>query len=256
VGAEALQTFVSNPRGWAIPALDRAALARAGAAVREAGLGPLFVHAPYLVNPASPSAAFRERSVAVLGWTLDRAAALGAEGVVVHAGSAGGAPRREALRRLRDALLPLLEGPGPALVIELTAGGAGAVASRWPEAAEALHALDAHPRVGFCLDTCHAFAAGYDLSTDEGLRRCLAELRREVGEDRLLVVHANDSRDPLGSRRDRHAHLGRGRMGLEGFRALVRSRLARRVPIVVETPPAGQAADIALLRRLAGTSPA
>jgi deoxyribonuclease-4 len=137
------------------------------------------------------------------------------------------------------------------VLIELTAGGSGAVASRWPQAAEVLSILEHHPRVRFCFDTCHAFAAGYDVSTATGLRSCLAEMRREVGADRLALIHANDSKDPLGSRRDRHEHLGRGSIGEECFRTLVQSGLARSVPLVVETPIEGQTKDIALLRRLA-----
>jgi deoxyribonuclease-4 len=146
----------------------------------------------------------------------------------------------------------LAAAPGPELVIELTAGGSGTIASRWPEAAEILHALDGEPRVRFCFDTCHALAAGYDLTTPEGLRACLAEMRREVGASRLALVHANDSRDPVGSRRDRHWHVGEGTIGLEPFRALMSDRDIRRVPIVIETP--GTLADdlrnIARLRAL------
>jgi deoxyribonuclease-4 len=162
-------------------------------------------------------------------------------------------PRAEALSRARESLLPLADSAAGevVMVVELTAGASGAVASRWPQAGELLDALEQHPRVRFGFDTCHAWAAGYDLATPKGMRSCLAEMRREIGVERLALVHANDSRDPVGSKRDRHEHLGRGTMGLEGFRALVRSDAARRVPLIVETPPEGQPSDIALLRSLA-----
>lgn len=251
VDAEAIQIFASNPRGWARPNTEAAALERIGNEVRDRGLGPFFVHAPYLVNPASPNAAFLQRSVETLIWTFERSTYLRADGVVVHAGAAGSTPRPEALLRVKAALLPIAELINITMVIELTSGTSGSIASRWAHARELLETLEHHPKLRFCFDTCHAYSAGYDLSTAGGLRSCLDEMRREIGDDRLALVHANDSRDPLGSKRDRHEHLGRGTMGLDGFRALVRSSTARRVPIIVETPVEGQASDIATLRSLA-----
>lgn len=253
-GAEAVQIFASNPRGWAAsrvrPSLDARVRARMG----QEGLGPLFVHAPYLVNLASPDPVFRRRSIGALVWTMRRAAALGARGVVVHAGAAGPTPRATALRRLRAGVRRALAVPGPDLVIELTAGGAGTLASRWRQAAEVLDALDGHPRARLCLDTCHALAAGYDITGPAGMRSFLREMRREVGAARLALVHANDSRDPPGSRRDRHWHVGEGAIGAEAFRALMRDPAVRRVPVIVETPGglAGHARNIARLRELAG----
>ena len=250
VGAEVLQTFASNPRGWATPPLDRERIRQAGRKIREARLGPVFLHAPYLVNLASPNPGFLARSIVNLRSTIEHAEVLGA-GVVVHAGSAGATERDEALSRVRRTLLPLVEETSAGVLIELTAGGAGSVASTWSQAGELLEALGGHDTVRFCFDTCHAFSAGYDVTTPDGIETCFAEMARSVGVDRLGLVHANDSKDPRGSHRDRHEHLGRGTIGEVGFRALMRSAVARAVPIVVETPPEGQAADIALLRRVA-----
>lgn len=252
VGAETMQIFASNARAWARAPSDPRALEKIGAEVAASGLGPLFVHSPYMVNPASPNEGFLARSVETLGWTLERAALLGAKGVVVHAGAAGAAtPRAEALGRTRESLLPLADVATVEMVIELTAGAAGAIASRWTQARDLLDALEGHPSVRFCFDTCHAFAAGYDLASAAGMDACLLEMDEQVGVARLAVIHANDSRDPRGSRRDRHEHIGRGTMGIEGFRALVRSPLVVDVPVIVETPPEGQPADIELLRGLA-----
>ncbi len=251
VGAEAVQIFASNPRGWAAPQVERQALEAVAATMREAGLGPLYLHAPYLVNPASAHPVFLEKSAATLRWTLERAAWMEAGGVVVHAGSAGETPRAEAVQRVRGVLAPLLDVAPVPVVIELTAGGSGAVASRWPQAAELLSVLGDHPRVRFCFDTCHAYAAGYDVGTAAGMHACLDEMRAEIGADRLALIHVNNSKDPLGSRRDRHEQLAKGTIGEDGFRALVRSSLARSVPLIVETPIEGQRDDIAVLRRLA-----
>jgi deoxyribonuclease-4 len=144
--------------------------------------------------------------------------------------------------------------PAPSLVVELTAGGPNAIATRWPHAAELLDACGDEARIRFCFDTCHGYAAGYDLSTAEGSAGCWDELATHVGIDRLAVVHANDSRDPCGSRRDRHEQVGKGTIGEEGFRALLSHPLSRGVPWIVETPPRHQAEDVATLRRLAAES--
>ena len=252
IGAEVLQTFATNPRGWATPAIDPALADRIRASITQAGLGPLFLHAPYLVNIASSDPRFLERSIANLAGTFQRGLALGADGVIIHAGHTGDSSRDEGLRRARGVLSPLLDRDDlPLVIVELTAGGTGTIASRWPQAAELADALDRHPRLRFCPDTCHAFSAGYDLSTQTGMIAFLDEMDHEVGFDRVALIHANDSRDPLGARRDRHEHIGKGTIGRDGFRALVRHPIAGRVPIVVETRPDGIAEDIATLRSFA-----
>ena len=251
VGAEVLQTFATNPRAWATPAYDRERMCAAGEEIRAAGLGPIFLHAPYLVNLASAKPEFVERSVVNLRGTLGYAEALGA-GVVVHAGSAGEAGRIEGTIRVRNILLPMLETTSAPILIELMAGGTGAVASTWAEAAELLDALGGHERIRFCFDTCHAHAAGYDIATAEGVTSCFAEMEARVGVERLALIHANDSKDPRGSRRDRHEHLGHGTIGVDGFGALMATPAIRNLPIVVETPTTGQPDDIALLRHLSG----
>jgi deoxyribonuclease IV len=213
----------------------------------------LFLHAPYLVNIASPDPAFLEKSIANLAGTFQRGVALGARGVIIHAGAAGTSSREEGLERARRILTPLLARDElPLVVVELTSGGSGAIASRWPEVAELLAALGGHPRLRFCPDTCHAFSAGYDLSTSDGMASFLDEMMATFGAERVALIHANDSRDPLGSRRDRHEHIGKGTIGIDGFRGLMTHAVATHVPIVVETKPSGIPDDIAVLRSLAG----
>jgi deoxyribonuclease-4 len=252
-GCEALQVFVSNPRGWAAPAADPAGDARFRAAVADAGLGPLFVHAPYLVNFASASEPTRRRSAALTATTLQRAAALGAAAVVVHAGAALAVGRAGGLARTREALLPLLDGAatGPRLLLELTAGGRGALAARFDEMAELLAACDHHPGLGVCVDTCHAHAAGYDLGDPAAATAALDELFATLG-GRVELVHANDSRDPPGAGRDRHCPIGTGTIGERGFAAVLAHPGVARLPVVTETTgdPAQIARDVACLRRL------
>ena len=256
VGCESLQVFVSNARGWAPPPVDEAADERVRADLAEAGLGPLFVHAPYLVNFASASPVTRERSSQAVAAALAKAAGIGAAGVVVHAGQALATGRTVGLALTREALLPLadaVDAPagGPDLVLELTAGTRGALAARFEEMAELLAACDHHPRLKVCVDTCHAQAAGYDLGDPAGATKALDELFATLG-DRVVLVHANDSRDPVGAGRDRHCPIGTGTIGDQGFAAILAHPGLATLPVITETTgdPTQMATDLTRLHRL------
>ena len=255
VGCESLQVFVSNARGWAPPPVDPAGDERFRDDLEAARLGPLFVHAPYLVNFASASPVTRERSSESVAATLAKAAAIGAAGVVVHAGAALASGRAAGLAATREALLPLADtstGPdAPDLVLELTAGTRGALAARFEEMAELLATCDHHPRLKVCMDTCHAQAAGYDLGDPAGATKALDELFTTLG-DRVVLVHANDSRDPVGAGRDRHCPIGTGTIGDQGFTAILAHPGLAALPVVTETTgdPDQMATDLARLRRL------
>jgi deoxyribonuclease-4 len=257
IGAEALQVFVSNPRGWAASAGDPIGDAAFAELCRDRSM-PVYVHAPYLVNFGSPTELTRERSASAVAHSLRRGAVIGAAGVVVHAGSAvDPAARDAALGLLRERLLPILDTLGdddPMVLIEPTAGGGQPLAAVVDDLAPLFDAVDWHPRLGLCVDTCHAFAAGHDVSTASGMRRMLDAVVRAVGADRLRLVHANDSKDPCGSGRDRHAAIGTGLIGLDAFGALVRHPAVRGVPVLIETAPdevahADQIASLRSLRR-------
>ena len=255
IGASAVQIFVSNPRGWAASAGDPAQDEQFKALCAERGI-PAFVHAPYLINFGSPTPATLHKSVDAVRHALRRGADIGARGVVVHAGSAvAGAHREEALAQLREHLLPVLDGlpeTGPRLLIEPTAGGGQALAATVQDLSPYFGQLDAHPMLGVCLDTCHAFAAGHDLAAPGGMKKTLDALVRAVGRGRLGLVHANDSKDPLGSSRDRHESIGAGQIGQDPFAELFRHPATRDVAVVVETPgdALSHRRDIELLCRL------
>jgi deoxyribonuclease-4 len=244
IGAEAVQVFVSNPRGWARASGDREQdrLFRDGCTAARI---PVFVHSPYLVNLGSPTAATVVNSVAAVRHSLLRGEQIGAAGVIVHAGSAvSGVRHDDALRQVRQHLLPLLDDArpdGPRVLIEPTAGGGHPLVSRVDDLAEYFAALDHHPALGVCLDTCHAWAAGHDIAARGGMSALLDRLTAVVGPGRLGLVHANDTVDALGSRRDRHANIGTGLLGTAPFRAVFRHPATRGVPVVVETP--GSEAD-------------
>ncbi len=255
VGAQSVQVFVSNPRGWALSAGDPEQDAAFKEQAARASV-PVFVHAPYLVNFGSPTEATLRKSVDAVAHSLRRGAAIGARGVVVHAGSAvAGGNRDDAMAQLRSHLLPVLEAAdpaGPRLLVEPTAGGGQALAATVQDLGRWFAQLDAHPLLGVCLDTCHAFAAGHDLASPGGTKQLLDALVRTVGRGRLGLVHANDSKDPLGSGRDRHESIGQGTIGKNPFAELFRHPATRGVPVVVETPgdAAGHRRDIELLTSL------
>lgn len=231
-----MQVFVTNPRGWALSqgrADEDERFAQAATSM------PAFVHASYLVNLASPDRATTRRSVQSLRHTVRRAAQVGARGVVVHTGSAvTKGRRRESLRQVRRLLLPVLDAvpDGCDVLLEPTAGQGESVCSTLDELAEYLDVLGAHERLGLCIDTCHAFAAGHDLTRRGGMKRFLDELSGLTTAAPLRLVHGNDCVDACGSGKDRHAAIGAGALGLPPFAALLRHPLMRGVPVVLETP--------------------
>jgi deoxyribonuclease IV len=255
VGAEAIQVFVSNPRGWAQAPGDAAQDAALREHAAEAGL-PVFVHAPYLINAGSPDRQVQERSAASIRHSLRRGAEIGACGVVVHTGSSVDGDRPAALRRVAQCLLPLLDEIGecgPDLLLEPMAGQGQMLCSAVPDLLPYLDALDWHPRANICLDTCHLFAAGHDLAAPGGVSRLLEEFHAAAGGpqiSRLRLIHANDSRDPCGSRKDRHERIGRGQIGMAAFASLLSHAATAGVPFIVETPGGeqGQASDVTALR--------
>jgi deoxyribonuclease-4 len=252
VGAECAQLFISNPRAWAGPRPETAE--RFGAAWREGGVGPLFVHAPYLVNIASPNREFVAKSLELCRRSVVACGIAGADGFVVHAGSGGPGERRDAVERAAATLrLILEETEGTSVVVELMAATAGAVASTWPEAAALFELVD-DARLRLCGDTCHLFVAGYGLDEPEGVDACFDELRGAGLAERLSLIHANDAKFPRGSRRDRHENVGEGLIGLDGFRAILRRPELADLSVIVETPHGGEAhrRDVERLRSLAG----
>jgi deoxyribonuclease-4 len=278
VGAEVIQVFVSNPRGWAAGPGDAAEDAR----LRAAEV-PVFVHATYMINLGSGNPEVAAKSADALAHALRRGGEIGARGVVVHTGSAAGwaaAPageggageggaeegdaRERALRQIGDIALPLLDKLGdddPDLLFEPMAGQGQMLCARAGDLATYLSAVEHHPKAGVCLDTCHLFAAGHDLTADGGVAAMLGELSTATdstgtgaGLGRVKLVHANDSLLGCGSKRDRHETIGAGMIGTAPFRQLLGA--LPDVPFVVETPggKAGHARDIATLKELRAAS--
>ncbi|MEU7891528.1 deoxyribonuclease IV [Nonomuraea sp. NPDC049152] len=249
IGAEMIQVFVTNPRGWALtmgkPEED--------AKLAESGVDS-FIHTPYLVNFGSPSPETLASSVAITRHTLLRGIATGSKGVVVHTGSAVSQSRDAAMRQLHEHLLPLLEelpDDGPDLLLEPMAGQGAMLCATVQDLEPYLAALDWHPKAGICLDTCHAFAAGHDLTAPHGVQETFDALHR-IAPGRLKLIHANDSKDVCGAKKDRHENIGAGHIGAQPFADLMRHPAVAGVPICIETP--GKAdkhrEDIELLKKL------
>jgi deoxyribonuclease-4 len=260
LGCEAIQIFAGNPRGWARAAGNRDEDARFRKIAAERDLRT-FIHSPYLINLGSPTPETYQRSVASIAHNLRRAAELGAEGVVVHTGSfvdsAGSEESHtQALRQVRDALLPMLEvvsgDDAPWLLLEPTAGQGRSLCAGVDDLEPYLAALDFHPKAGICLDTCHVFAAGAPLDEPGGARATLDRVVEIGGPGRLRVVHANDSMDVRGAFRDRQPNIGEGHIGVDAFAELLAHPATEGVPFILETPGSRDVDDgqIGLLKKL------
>jgi deoxyribonuclease-4 len=254
-GADCLQIFVSNPRAWAGPRYSDEHVEGFRAALAASGLRPCVAHLSYVGNVASWDPTTLERTRELLVETAHACDALGVELLVVHAGAGGPQGREVALRVAAESFrLAVGETERTRVVVELMAGTRGAVASL-PHEAEELCAAVADDRLGVCLDTAHLFAAGVPLDDPAGVAILSGELRARGLEERLALVHANDSVFERGARRDRHTDIGDGLIGEEGWRALANDPLLGSVPWMLETPgdASRQRADIAHLRSLAAS---
>src|SRR5437763_7570807 len=215
IGADAVQLFAQSARAWRCPDHDPADLAAFRKRREEAGIETVVVHALYLVNLATPDDAMYEKSVATMRSTVDAACAIEADAVVFHVGSHLGAGFEAGLERVVPAIAQVLDRCSETtwLLMENSAGAGGTIGRSVDELAAIYDRLDGHPRLGVCLDSCHLFVSGCDVTERPALDTVLDELDRRIGLDRLRVLHVNDSQAPLGSNRDRHANVGEGLLG-------------------------------------------
>jgi deoxyribonuclease IV len=236
---EALQIFTKSSNQWRARTLPPEEIAEFRDKVEQASIGPVVAHASYLINLATAEPILRERSVLAFGEEIDRAESLGLLGVVIHPGSYTTGTEGEGIGLVADAVRRVLrERPGgrALVILEHTAGQGTSLGWRFEQLARMIDDLDGDPRVGVCLDTCHLWGAGYDLASDAGYHSTFEAFERLIGLDRLRVFHVNDSKKPLGSRRDRHEHIGRGTIGRAAFRRLVNDARFAALPMILETP--------------------
>ena len=254
-GCRAIQIFNQSPRQWKPTVYDDEKVAAYKEAFDASDLDALLIHAVYLINLASEDEEMREKSLTSLVASLHAGAALGAVGVVLHAGSALKGEADEAVKRAAKAIAEALkESDGCALHIENTAGAGGTLSRTFEELAALIEGAGGGKRLGACLDSCHLLASGYDIRTAKGLSKVLDEFDRVVGLDRLGSLHVNDSVTALGSNRDRHAPLGEGELGVEGCTAFLSEPRFEGLPCVFEGPgtagDAVEAVDMAIAWRM------
>jgi deoxyribonuclease-4 len=235
---QSLQVFAKNASQWRGRELPRNEIRAFRAAVAAAQIHPVVSHASYLINLATTSVPLRRQSIEAMGDELDRAEALGLLGVVLHPGCYTAGNAADGLTLVATALLELLRGRrrGKTMVLlECTAGQGTALGSTFEQLASIIARMNDHKRVGVCLDTCHLLAAGYDIRSTEGYNATFTQFDRLIGFDRLKAFHLNDSKKPLGSRVDRHEHIGKGHLGLEPFARLVNDSRFSALPMLLET---------------------
>jgi deoxyribonuclease-4 len=238
-GCDALQIFAKNANQWRGRVVLQDEVREFRAKVRTAGIGPVVSHASYLINLATANPALRRQSIEAMADEIDRAEALGLMGVVLHPGCYTAGSESEGLQLIADALLALLRERrrGKTMVmLEHTAGQGTSLGATFEQLASIIEQMGRHARVGICLDTCHLLASGYDIVTPSGYASTFAQFDRLVGFDRLKAFHLNDSKRPLGSRVDRHEHIGQGCLGVAPFRRILNDRRFRGLPMLLETP--------------------
>jgi deoxyribonuclease-4 len=255
VKAEAIQVFASNPRGWAMPDAN----VEADKLFRDKALEldiETYVHAPFLINLGSPTVATYENSVASTAYSLRRASEIGSKGVVVHTGSAVDADYVDkAWKQIKKGMVPVLnklKDEDPWLLLEPTAGQGQSLVKKLDDLLHYFEALEWHPKVGVCLDTCHVFAAGHDIAKKGGMTETLDLLIKLVGIERIKLIHTNDSMDVCGALKDRHQNLGDGEIGLKAFEELLAHPVAQNAPLILETPGMEEkhGEEIALLSKM------
>lgn len=256
LGCETFQIFSRSPRGGTPPRITKTVVTEFRAALKAGDLSEFVIHTPYFINFASTTPRIRYGSIEVVRDELERGTQLGATYVITHLGSTKDAGKALGFHKTWRAIQRILDGYSGTtnLLLEISAGAGDLIGGSFEELAALLKKIETkapyRDRVHICLDTCHTFATGYDLRTATAVNTTLKLFDRHIGLSRLRFLHGNDSVFDLGEHRDRHAHIGQGKIGLAGFRAIVNHPKLKHLGLVLETPPDGQADDLATLQRL------
>lgn len=254
LGCNTIQFFSHNPRAWRVGELQKESIARFGELRISYDIDPVFIHTSYLINLASASTDVRERSVLLLIREMDNADALNADYVVLHTGSASGDDEEVGRGRAVEALRAVcrVKSWKAKLLLENTAGERGDISSGIGDLAEIIEKTDSLLIGGICLDTCHAFQAGYEISKKAGVSAMAAEIERLFGCDRVKLIHLNDSKRAFNSRVDRHEHIGAGSIGEAGLERFINHPSFRNIPLVLETPKKSEDDDPRNLKTVRG----
>jgi deoxyribonuclease-4 len=241
IKAEAIQVFASSPRTWATSTPNPQMDEKFREKTTEHDIEP-YVHASFLINLGSPTQSTYENSLSATAYSLKRGREIGAKGVVVHTGSAVDESHVvNAWKQIHEGVMPILNNlkdDDPWLLLEPTAGQGQSLVKKLDDLTKYFEALEWHPKVGVCLDTCHVFAAGHDIKKPGGMKETLDLLVEIVGFERIQLIHANDSMDICGNLKDRHQNLGKGEIGIEPFAELLAHPVVAKAPLILETPGA------------------
>ena len=241
IKAEAIQVFASSPRTWATSTPNPQMDEKFREKTTEHDIEP-YVHASFLINLGSPTQSTYENSLSATAYSLKRGREIGAKGVVVHTGSAVDESHVvNAWKQIHEGVMPILNNlkdDDPWLLLEPTAGQGQSLVKKLDDLTKYFEALEWHPKVGVCLDTCHVFAAGHDIKKPGGMKETLDLLVEIVGLERIQLIHANDSMDICGNLKDRHQNLGKGEIGIEPFAELLAHPVVAKAPLILETPGA------------------
>jgi len=251
LGCTAIQIFARDPRQWRRTKLKAGDIEEFRRRRASSGIEKVFIHIPYLINLASPLHRLFRGSITAYAQDMREARSLGAEYMVTHMGSHMKSGEKRGLKKISIALNRILEltaGSPVKILLENTAGAGSWLGYTFEHHAAIIDKIEQKDRIGVCLDTCHAYAAGYDLAGESGYVRLMNEIDRCVGLKRLALVHLNDTRDSLGSHRDRHEHIGKGNIGIAGFRRMVCDKRLAHAAFVLETPKDSETADKSNLR--------
>lgn len=257
LGCTCMQIFSRNPRGWTVKPLDKNDIAEFKKLREQWDIGPVFVHTNYLINLASSRPDLYEKSIEQFVIDLERTEALGAEYLVTHLGSASSRNEDWMIERVSSALnmAMKLHPPKATTLLENTAGESGDVGYTLEQVQEVISRLTDSSRIGICYDTCHGFAAGYDIRTQKGVDALAEKIASTVGLKRLKGMHLNDCLRDFNSRVDRHWHIGEGKIGLDGFKILLNHPTFKEIPKIMETPKETEEDDprnMKIVKSLAG----
>lgn len=236
LGCETLQVFSRSPRGGKAKPLSSDDVRDCRSLMAEAHISPLVIHVPYYINLAATEAEAIEYTRQILIDEMARASTLGASYVVTHLGHGNHSDASRRVARMLDSVLCEARDPQVLLCLENTAGQGSEIGYRFGDISDTIMMSNYADRIGFCYDTCHGFGAGYDLVSAQGFESTIDEIRSTVGFNKLRVIHANDSKEPLGSRRDRHEHIGEGYIGRQGFQRLINCEAFFGAVAILETP--------------------
>ena len=259
VGCDSLQIFLHPNLNWRLPPLKDDEIQRYRHAQKKTGIKPVVAHASYLINLAAVDDVHYRKSIKAMAVELERAETLDVKAIAIHPGAHLGQGEKKGIQKIArglDRAFRMARRTHAVVLLETTAGMGTVLGYRFEQLAEIIHLSHFPQRLGVCLDTCHIFAAGYDIRTPSAYSRTMKQLSHIVGLKKIQVIHANDARGELGSRLDRHEHIGEGKIGLDGFRNVVNDPGLASLPAILETPKtrrgdtSGKKMDPLNLRRL------